>query len=214
MSNSRRGALFAALVLVSLAGCALALAMGWLSPRTLVEAAREAGWRGAAIFVGLVVLMELLWLPRMWALVSAAVLFGPVRGVLISLVADSLSAVLCYLVGRSVGRGWVEGLVATRPRARRALDLLVTRRGWAAVAVLRVVPVAHYTLVSYLAGLAGIGPRPFLAGNTLGLLPGAVLYAAVGASALRPTSPAFLLSMGILVIALVATGLLGRRLLR
>ncbi len=212
---SRRRAIgFGAFIALSLVGCVLALSMGWLSPRSVAALARGSGWWGALILVGLVVVMEMLWLPRMWATVAAAMLFGTVRGALIAFTADSITAILCFFIARGVGRGWVERLVAERPKARRVVELLVERRGAITIAVLRLVPVAHYTLVSYLAGLVGVRPRAYIVGNTLGLVPAVVVLAMVGGSALRPTSPMFLISMGVLVLALIATVIAGRRILR
>ena len=212
---SRRRAIgFGVFIALSLVGCVLALSLGWLSPQRLADLVRGSGWWGALILVGLVVVMEMLWLPRMWATVAAAMLFGTVRGALIAFAADTTTALLCFFIARGVGRGWVERLVAERPKAKRVVELLVERRGAVTIAVLRLVPVAHYTLVSYLAGLVGIRPRSYIIGNTLGLIPAVVVLAMVGGSALRPTSPMFLISMGLLLVALVVTFIAGRRILR
>ena len=54
-------------------------------------------------------------------------------------------------------------------------------------------------------------PRAFLLGNAVGLLPGAVLYPAIGAAALAPTSPTFLALAGLLVVAFVLSAWLARR---
>jgi len=80
--------------------------------------------------------------------------------------------------------------------------------------VLRVCPVAHYTVVSYAAGLVGVSPSSFLLGTGLGIIPGAVIYPIAGDAALRPGSPAFLLSLGVVLIALILSLIAARRVLR
>ena len=94
------------------------------------------------------------------------------------------------------------------------VELLARRRGALTVALLRVCPVAHYTLVSYAAGLGDVRPGPFFLGTALGILPGAVIYPIAGDAALRPGSPAFAISLAVVGVALVVTLWIGRRLLR
>jgi uncharacterized membrane protein YdjX (TVP38/TMEM64 family) len=150
----------------------------------------------------------------MWGLIAGGVLYGPLLGGALSLVGDMAGAASCYLIARGAGQQWVAGVLSSRPRARRIVDLLARRRGGGTVVVLRVCPVAHFTLVSYAAGLTGVPPAGFFLGTAVGILPGAVLYPLVGDSLLEPTSPAFLVSMTIMVAFLVVTVIAGRRALR
>jgi uncharacterized membrane protein YdjX (TVP38/TMEM64 family) len=192
----------------------IALAKGWIDPASLQRAAEDAGPLAWAVYVAAVALGEILWFPRSWGLVAGGALFGPVVGGLLSIVADTIGATLCYAIGRGGGRAWVASRLERRPRAKRVVDLLAKRRGMWTVAFLRVVPVAHYTVVSYAAGLAGVRFASYLAGNSIGILPGAFLYPFLGHAALRPTSPEFLVGVGVLVAALVVSVLVARRAVR
>jgi uncharacterized membrane protein YdjX (TVP38/TMEM64 family) len=165
-------------------------------------------------YVGSVVLLELLWVPRMWGLIGAGILFGPLLGGALSVLADLLGALLCYLLARGAGRDWVVGLLNRRPRARRVAEILAQRRGALTVGLLRCCPVAHYTLVSYAAGLTGVRTLAFMLGTGVGLLPGAVLYPLLGDAALRPGSPIFFAVLALVVAALAITLWAGRRMLR
>ncbi len=206
--------LLAGLLVATAALFLLALAKGWLRPEAIPELARRAGPFAMLAYVGAVILLELCWAPRMWGLLAGGALFGPLHGALLSLGADLCGAALCYALARGGGREWVGGLLARRPRANRIAELLARRRGALTVALLRVCPIAHFTLVSYAAGLTGVRPVAFLLGTALGILPGAVIYPIAGDAALRPGSPAFVISLALVVVALVVTLLLGRRLLR
>lgn len=206
--------LFSALMALSLGLCLVAVSSGWITPQTLRGWVQRAGAMGLVAYVAGVVLMELLWMPRAWGLLAGGVLFGPWLGACLSVVGDMLGAALCYLLARGMARGWAEDLIRRRPRAARVVDLLARRRGAATVALLRVCPVAHYTLVSYAAGITGVRPRPFLLGTALGLIPAAAIYPTLGHAALQPGTPLFWGALALIAVFLVVTLYAGRRMLR
>ena len=194
--------------------CLVALLKGWVNPKAMQSMVAGAGAWAMLAYVVAVVIAELLWLPRMWGLFIGGALFGPWIGGALSVVADMIGALTCYFIARGAGRDWVEGLLARRPKAKKIVGMLAERRGGLTIGVLRVCPVAHYTLVSYAAGMAGVRPIPFVIGNAIGILPGAVLYPIVGDSMLRPTSPTFIVSVAIMIVALIVTVIAARKILR
>ena len=204
-----------ALVMVlTVAACGLALWRGWVRPQTIQGLVARAGSAGLVVYVGAVVVAELLWLPRMWSLLAAGILFGPVVGGLLSVVADLSGGSLCFLLARGGGRQYVAGLLGRRRRAAQIVEMLAQRRGVMTLVVLRVCPLGHYTLVSYAAGLGGVRWPAFLLGTGIGLVPGAVLYPIAGDAALRPGSPVFWVSAAVVLVFLTVTVLAARRMLR
>lgn len=209
--STDRVVLLGVVLVISVGACAVALLTGAVRPDTIQTLVAGGGAWAMVAYVLVVILAELLWMPRMWGLLAGGVLFGPVLGAALSVLADTIAAVLCFGIARSTGRAFVTRLLEKRPSASRVVHMLAEKRGAATIALLRVCPIAHYTLVSYAAGLAGVPTRSFLLGSTLGILPGAILYPIVGDAALQPTSPVFLVSTAILVVFLVFTVLAARR---
>lgn len=205
---------FAVFVGLSLATCATLLLTGTVDARTLQESVQASGLKGVLLYMALSIVLQLLWLPRSWTILGAAALFGPVRGLAVSLVSDTLSALLCYGLARTAGQSWVASLVERRPRAKRVLRVLARRRGALTLALLRSTPVAHYTLVSYLAGLAAVPLGSYVVGNTIGLLPGAAVYSLAGGSLMDPSSPLFVTMIAVVAAAFVLTLVFGRRVTR
>jgi len=201
-------------MLLTVSFCAVALVRGWVRPGTLQQVVARSGALALASYIVGVVVLELLWMPRMWGLLAGGLLFGPVLGGALSIASDLVGAALCYFLARGAGHQWVSQLLEPRPRARRIVELLARRRGLGTVAVLRICPVAHYTLVSYAAGLTGVRPVPFLLGTALGILPGAVVYPLAGDAVLRPASPMFIGSVAVMVVFLVLTLIAARRMFR
>lgn len=104
------------------------------------------------------------------ALIAMTVwIFGPVSGFLYALLGSASSAAAAYAVGQILGpRG-----VARLPGARlNRLSRLLARRGAPAVTLIRLLPVAPFTIVNLAAGAGRIAYRDFMLGTVLGMIPG------------------------------------------
>lgn len=201
------------LFVLTAALCAFLLARGLVRPDTLIGLARGAGARGMLVYVGAVIVLQFLWMPRVWGLVAGGALFGPWMGIALSISADMCSALLCYGIARSAARAWITDMLSSRPKARAIVKLLSQRRGLLMIALLRVCPIAHYTLVNYAAGAAGVNPLAFISGTVLGLIPGAVLYSFVGDSLLKPGSAVFWIMLFVVTIAMGLTYAMAKKML-
>jgi uncharacterized membrane protein YdjX (TVP38/TMEM64 family) len=108
-------------------------------------------------------------------LIAATVLvFGPVLGTIYALAGSVFSAVVLYQIGHAFPEGALARLIGTRGEWLRAR---VTRHGFLAIAVVRILPLAPYSIVCLAAGAARIGRGAYIAGTALGMLPGILLYA-------------------------------------
>ncbi len=201
------------ILMSALAALALVLS-GQVGVDSLQGLLPRAGWRGYLSFIALVVVMQLLWLPRMWAHMIGGALFGVLGGAGLAMLGDTLSAVVCFGLARGSGSAWVLAALQKRRKAEAVRRLLAQRHPVVAMIVLRCLPMAHYTLVSYAAGLSGMTWRRFLLGNSLGLVPGSLVYGMVGAYAMAPSDPRFMVAVGAMVVALVVGTWLSRRVLR
>jgi uncharacterized membrane protein YdjX (TVP38/TMEM64 family) len=127
-----------------------------------------------------------------------AMLFGFVRGALLTWTTALLAAAVCFLLARALGRPAVERL-ATR-RALASVDGFFARRGVWAVLTARLIPFINPDVVSYAAGLTTLRWRPFLLAIGVGSVPSTLLYSYLGARGVT--------SVGWLLVPLVALGLL------
>ena len=143
-------------------------------------------------------------IPRTMFTLAAGLLFGPVLGVGLSLAATTLSAVLAFGVVRWLGRG----LVAPKldHRVLRAVNTRLRRRGWLAVASLRLIPAVPFSVLNYCSAVSSIRFRHFLAG-TVGVVPGSVAVVVLGDALTGTTSPA-LLAISLVCAAIGVAGLI------
>ena len=105
---------------------------------------------------------------------AVIVVFGPRMGGVYALLGSLLSAVVVHEVGRQLPAAMVARLFGSRGERIRER---VVGHGMLAVAVVRLVPLAPYSVVSLLSGITRIGRVDYLVGTALGMLPGIVLYA-------------------------------------
>ncbi len=78
---------------------------------------------------------------------------------------------LAYAIGYLLGRDTVARL--TGPRLRR-LNRLIGRHGILAIVVIRMLPVAPYSVVNLAAGAARVPFRDFVLGSVIGISPGVI----------------------------------------
>ena len=90
--------------------------------------------------------------PRTVFTLAAGLLFGPLLGVGLSLVATMLSAVLAFGLVRRLAGGLVRPYLDHR--ILRAVDVRLRRRGWLAVASLRLIPVVPFSMLNYCSALS------------------------------------------------------------
>jgi phospholipase D1/2 len=165
---------------LAIALAALAIAWRWTPVRewvnlaslvTIARSLENLPLTPLAIAFGYVV-AGLAMVPVMLLIAVTGIVFGPVLGAAYAIAGTMLSAAVTYGLGRWLGRATVHRLLG--PRINR-LSESVARRGILAMMVIRVLPVAPFTIVNVVAGASHIGFRDFMLGTLLGMSPGIVV---------------------------------------
>lgn len=194
--------LIALLVLASLAVAALVLPVP--SPSEIRSWAATAGPAGILCFVLGNALITVAPIPRTVFTLAAGLLFGPVGGVGVALAATTISAMLAFGLVRALGRDFVAPLLDRG--TLRSIDGRLRRRGWLAVASLRLIPVVPFSVLNYCSAVSSIRWRQFLAG-TVGVVPGTIAVVLLGDALTGSTSPT-LIAVSALCAAVGVVGLL------
>jgi phospholipase D1/2 len=142
---------------------------------------------------------------------ATGIVFGPVTGALYAIVGSTLSAGTTYCLGEWLGRDTVRRLVG--PRINR-LSKRIAERGVLAMLVIRILPIAPFTVVNVVAGASHIRLRDFLLGTLLGMAPGILLTVTFVhnlAEAIRNPSPGTLTVLGFVVAALLGAAVVLQR---
>lgn len=197
-----------ALLGAAVAGLAVAVAAGVLpGPAAWAELAANSGWTGPVWAVAGSALLVSALVPRSVLAAASGLLFGPLAGTGYVLAGAMIGGTVAFVAGRWLGRDFI---VAGRRVA--AVDRWIVARGMVAVATVRLLPVAPFGLISYGYGVTGIRLRVFLLGTAAGAAPSTAVYASLGASALSPGSPGFVVAL-LAALAMAVGGTVAARVL-
>jgi uncharacterized membrane protein YdjX (TVP38/TMEM64 family) len=141
---------------------------------------QHLGIAGAFIFIGAYALATLLFLPGWLFTVAAGLVYGIVGGTAVALSGAIIGAALAFLAGRYFLRARIEKLTKKNQKFS-AVDQAIGQQGWKIVGLLRLSPLIPFNLSNYFYGITSVGFWPYLLASSIGMLPGTLLYAYLGA---------------------------------
>ena len=189
-----------ALALIVLGAVGLALILGTPDIAAMRSRVDAAGVWGPALFFALYTGLALIPCPKALLTAAGGALFGLWAGAGLALAAALVGAMISFGVGRLLGREAVDRLI--RGRLAR-VDALLSDHGLSAVLVVRLVPLVPFIAINYASGLSGVRFRHYVLGSALGMVPGSLAYAALGAYG---TDPWGLAAAGSALVVLVVAG--------
>ncbi|HYD32524.1 MAG TPA: VTT domain-containing protein [Azospirillaceae bacterium] len=169
---------------------------------------------GPVVLIALYIAGGLAAFPVTVLIAATAIVYGPWWGFVTALAGATASAAVTFWIGRAVGARVVRRLAG--PAVARVSRRLA-ERGIVTVAVLRIVPVAPFTVVNLVAGVSHLRFRDYLIGTVVGMAPGTLALSAFGGQierVVRNPRPSSLLLLAALGVGVVGLGWLARRWVR
>jgi phospholipase D1/2 len=171
--------------------------------------ARLHGPFAAVLVILLFVVLGLVMFPVMVLIAVTAAVFGAWPGVLYAAAGALASALTTYAVGRWLGPRGLRQFFGPR------LNLITrsfARKGIPTVTLVRLVPVAPFSIVNLAAGAICIPATDYLLGTAIGLTPGLALMSLLGDQAIgliqQPSALGIATLVGLLVLAIgISVGL-------
>jgi uncharacterized membrane protein YdjX (TVP38/TMEM64 family) len=136
---------------------------------------------GAVAFIGLYILATVLFVPGSILTLGAGVVFGVVLGSIYVFIGATTGAILAFLIGRYLARGWVAKRIAGHDKFS-AIDAAIAREGFKVVLLTRLSPVFPFALLNYALGITQVSLRDYVLG-CIGMIPGTVMYVYIGSLA-------------------------------
>jgi len=169
-----------------------------LTADSVQRAVAALGWKGPALFVGLVTFRQFLMLPSALVLPAGGAVFGAIEGTALGALGIVLSAALKYGIARGLGRDWL------RARFGAAVDAFARHAeaaGPLVVGLATAHPIGPMGPVFYAAGFAAVPVVAFLAAVILAAPLRAFALSFFGASLLDPGAPRFWVASALLLAA-------------
>jgi phospholipase D1/2 len=132
---------------------------------------------------------------------ATAAAFGPWFGFAYAAAGALASALASYMIGAAIGRRTLRDFLG--PSLNR-IRQRVAKRGVIAIAAIRLIPVAPFTVVNLVAGASSIPLFDYLVGTVMGMLPGLVMISAVGHQFARILNAPTVGDLIVLVVAVTA----------
>jgi uncharacterized membrane protein YdjX (TVP38/TMEM64 family) len=190
-----------ALLAVSVILVAFVLVVPLPSALQLRDWATSVGPWFPLAFLAAHIVVTVLPFPRTAFTLSAGLMFGPLLGVGIALVASTVSAVIALLLVRAAG--WQLDRLVRHPRVD-ALNGRLERRGWLTVLSMRMIPAVPFSVLNYAAGASAIRLLPYTLATIVGLLPGTAAIVIFGDALTGNVSPLmFLVSASTAALGIV-----------
>ena len=153
-----------------------------LSPAQVVQSLLQfmvGSFWGPLVYILVYSIRPLVLFPSTLLTLAGGFLFGPVMGVIYTVLASNISATIAFFIGRYFGEGLIKNDSTSsliQKYARRMQD-----SSFETVIVMRFI-FLPYDLVNYLAGFLGIRWLPFILASILGSIPGTISFVLAGAS--------------------------------
>jgi uncharacterized membrane protein YdjX (TVP38/TMEM64 family) len=151
---------------------------GWI--REFIGWVQHLGPAGVIVFIIAYAVATVLFLPGWIFTVSAGLIYGIVGGTLVALTGAVIGASLAFLVARYLLRQNIEELTRKNPRFR-AIDEAIGKNGWKIIGLLRLSPLIPFNLSNYFYGITSTSFIAYVAVSAIGMIPGTLLYAYLGA---------------------------------
>lgn len=141
----------------------------------------QSPW-ASVLVVGVFIAAGFLAFPVTVLIAATAAAFGAWPGFLYAAVGVMVSAAITFGLGARLGKDALRHVLGPRlNRIRRK----IARQGVLAIATIRLVPLAPFTVVNLVAGASALRPFDFIAGTALGMLPGLVVLSILGQQIVR-----------------------------
>jgi uncharacterized membrane protein YdjX (TVP38/TMEM64 family) len=152
-------------------------------------------------FLAAHIVVTVLPFPRTAFTLAAGLLFGPVLGVVLAVVASTASAVVALMLVRAAG--WQLSRLV-RHQAVETLDARLHDRGWPAVMSLRLIPAVPFSVLNYAVGASAVRVLPYTLATLAGVFPGTAAVVILGDALTGSVSPLlFLVSLCTGIVGLV-----------
>ena len=184
-----------------------------LPPERIRESLSALGAWAPVVYMTMFAVLPAFFFPVAVLALAGGLVFGLWQGALYTFIGAVVNCSVMFWMARRWGREQIRTLIEARldPKWQQRLSKLEGREGFVLLIILRLIPAVPYNLINYAFGLTGMQYPAYILGSALGIIPGTFAFINIGDKAMDVTSPGFWIAIGLLILLLVVTALLGKR---
>ena len=167
-----------------------------------------------AVYILAFALLPAVFFPVAVLALAGGLLFGLWRGSVYTFVGAMINCSVMFTLSRTIGYHRVKAMVERRlnEKWQKRLAAAAGREGFLLLVILRLIPAVPYNLINYAFGLTAMSYPAYLLGSAVGIIPGTLVFINIGDKAMDVASPGFWVAIGLLILLLVVTAALGKKL--
>jgi len=148
------------------------------------------------VFIILFTIVPLTLFPDALLAIAGGLIFGLYEGSIYIMIGALFGATLSFYISRFYG-SWLKNKL----KNEKFLDIdnSIKKNGFLIIFLLRLVPLVPFDIISYSAGFSSIKYKDFILATFIGIIPGVVVYANIGAESLNIGTNSFYLSVACLL---------------
>ena len=148
------------------------------------------------VFIILFTIVPLTLFPDALLAIAGGLIFGLYEGSIYIMIGAMCGATLSFYISRFYG-SWLKDKLKNEKLID--IDKNIQKNGFLIIFLLRLVPLVPFDIISYSAGFSSIKYKDFILATFIGIIPGVVVYANIGAESLNFGTNSFYLSIAFLL---------------
>jgi pyruvate/2-oxoglutarate dehydrogenase complex dihydrolipoamide dehydrogenase (E3) component len=201
---SKDNAKFIILIAIIAIGILISFQFG-LKDKLSVEKIRNfiqsAGAWGPLLYMLTYGFTSIIMFPAALLSTASGTIWGPYLGTFYTVIGATISSSIPFLIARLLGRTVAEKMLKKANKIDMC-DRFVSKNGFVAVLVMRLIPIFPWDVVNYGSGLCGIRFRDYILATLIGIIPGSFTYNLAGSSIEQPGWTKFIL-IAVLVAVMI-----------
>lgn len=160
------------------------------------------------VYIVLFTFVPLTFFPDSVLAIAGGMAFGLFKGTLLTITGALCGGSLAFFITRYLGQDIIKRFI------KKDISILrkhTQEKGFLVVLILRLIPLVPFDVISYSAGLSEIKYKDFLLATFLGIIPGVAVFSNIGDKSLEAGSFKFYISIALLVLLLVVSVLLKKK---
>lgn len=202
------------LVIVAIIAISLVLKFSRVSSVSeIIDLIRNSGRIGIITYILLFTFLPTFFIPVTVLAIAAGAVFGFWQASLYTFIGAFLNSTLTYVISKYFAYDLINDYANSKysTEYEKLKKNTKGKDGFILMLVLRLLPLAPYTLLNYISGVVGYDYKIFIVSTLLGIIPGMLCYVNIGANSLNGFSPQLVISISILIVFLIVTTILAKK---